>query len=81
MLKLSEIREKEIININNGERMGYVYDFELDLEKGTIIGIVIAGTSKVFSLFGKGEDTIIDWHSITKIGRDAILVDYYKDNI
>lgn len=81
MLKLSEIREKEIININNGERMGYVYDFELDLERGMVLGIVIAGTSKVLSLFGKSEDTVIYWEDVTKIGKDTILVDYDKENI
>lgn len=81
MLKLSEIREKEIININNGERMGYVYDFELDLERGMVLGIVIAGSSKVLSLFGKSEDTVIYWEDVTKIGKDTILVDYDKENI
>ncbi len=81
MLKLSEIREKEIININNGERMGYVYDFELDLDKGIVVGIIIARTSKLLSLFGKSEDVVIYWDDVTKIGKDTILVDYDKDNV
>lgn len=76
MLKLSEIRDKEVININNGERMGYVYDFELDLDQGIIVGIVMSGTSKVLGFFGKSEDLVIDWQSIVKIGTDTILVDY-----
>lgn len=76
MLKLSDIKEKEIININNGERMGYVYDFELDIEKGKIVAIVMSGTSKVLGLFGKNDDIIIDWRSIVKIGTDTILVDF-----
>ena len=76
MLKISEIRDKEIININNGERMGYAFDFELDLEQGIIIGIVMSGTSKVWGLFSKSEDIIIDWRNIIKIGTDTILVDF-----
>lgn len=76
MLKISEIRDKEIININNGERMGYAYDFELDLDQGIIVGIVMSGTSKVLGLFGRSEDIIIDWRRIVKIGTDTILVDY-----
>lgn len=81
MLNLAELREKEIININSGERMGYVYDFELDLERGTITGIVISGGGKMLSLFGKTVDIIIPWDNIRKIGEDIILVDYYNENI
>lgn len=80
MLKISEIREKEIININNGERMGYVYDFELDLEKGRITGIVLSGGGKVLGLFGKTMDIVVDWNNIKKIGTDTILIDF-SDNI
>lgn len=76
MLKISEIRDKEIININNGERMGYAYDFELDLDQGIIVGIIMSGTSKVLGLFGRSEDLIIHWRNIIKIGTDTILVDY-----
>lgn len=76
MLKLSDIREKEIININNGERMGYIYDFELDMEQGRIIGIVMSSTSRVLGLFGKNEDIVINWKDIIKIGTDTILIDF-----
>lgn len=79
MLKLSEIRDKEVININNGERMGYAYDFELDLDQGIIVGIVMSGTSKVLGFFGKSEEIIIEWASIIKIGTDTILVDYNNE--
>lgn len=81
MLKLSDIRQKEIININNGERMGYIYDFELNLEKGYIEAIVLSGSTKVLGLFGKSTDIIIPWSSIAKIGTDTILLDYKFDNI
>ncbi|WP_313757229.1 YlmC/YmxH family sporulation protein [Tissierella sp.] len=79
MLKLSEIREKEIININNGERMGYIDDFELNLEKGCIDSIIINGISKVLGIFGKSSEIAINWNDIIKIGTDTILVDYKSD--
>lgn len=79
MLKLSEIREKEIININTGERMGYVDDFEINLEKGRIDSIVIAGASKVLGFFGKNTEIIINWNEIVRIGTDTILVDYRNE--
>lgn len=76
MLKLSELREKEIININNGERMGYVDDFELNLEEGYIEALVIEGMGKILGIFGKNAEIIIYWNQIIKIGTDTILVDY-----
>ncbi len=79
MLKLSEIREKEIININTGERMGYVDDFEINLEKGRIDSIVIAGAGKVLGFFGKNTEIIINWNEIVRIGTDTILVDYRNE--
>lgn len=81
MLNLSNLREKEIINIHSGERMGYIYDFELDLDLGAITGIVIAGGNKMLNLFGKTTDIIIPWTDITKVGTDIILVDYHDENI
>ncbi|WMM23347.1 YlmC/YmxH family sporulation protein [Tissierella sp. MB52-C2] len=76
MFKLSEIREKEIININNGERIGYADDFELNLEEGYIDGIVVGGMGKMLGLFGKNTEMIIPWNDIVRIGTDIILVDY-----
>lgn len=74
MLKLSDIRDKEVINLFNGERLGYINDFEIDLEKGSLIGIIIPGEGKVMSFFSKTNDLLINWNKIIKIGTDTILV-------
>lgn len=74
MLKLSDIKDKEVINLFNGERLGYIYDFEIDLEKGSLIGIIIPGEGKVMSFFSKTNDLLINWNKIIKIGTDTILV-------
>ncbi|NLW22084.1 MAG: YlmC/YmxH family sporulation protein [Tissierellia bacterium] len=75
MIKLSEMREKEVINIRDGAKIGLIYDFEIDLEKGTITAIVIPSPGKILGIFGKNNDLIIDWKKIVRIGSDAILVD------
>lgn len=74
MLKLSDIKDKEVINLFNGERLGYIYDFEIDLEKGSLIGIILPGEGKVMSFFTKTNDILINWNKIIKIGTDTILV-------
>ncbi len=74
MLKVSDLRDKEVINLYNGQRMGYISDFEVDLEKGTLTGIIIPGDNKVMSFFSKSSDVFIQWNKIEKIGNDTILV-------
>ncbi len=74
MLKVSELRDKEVINLYNGQRMGYISDFEVDLEKGSLVGVIIPGENKVMSFFSKSNDIIIQWNKIVKIGNDTILV-------
>lgn len=76
MLKLSEIREKEVININTGERMGFVDDFEINMEKGYVDALVISSSGKMLGIFTKTADIIIPWNNIVRIGTDTILVDH-----
>lgn len=80
MINLSEMKEKEVINIRNGMKIGFIYDFEIDLEKGEVVAAIIPSYGKVFGIFGKNKDIIIPWQNIFKIGHDIILVDLNDDN-
>lgn len=75
MVKISELKQKEVINLNDGRRLGIVYDVEIDMEKGCIDAIVIPGSGKLLGFFNKESDIVINWSSIKKIGIDVILVD------
>lgn len=75
MVKLSEMREKEVINIRDGAKIGLIYDFEIDLQNGRVTAIVIPGPGKILGIFGKNNDLIVQWKDIIRIGTDAILVD------
>lgn len=70
-----DFRHKEVININNGKRLGYVQDVCADLESGRITSIIVPGNKKLINVFYKGEDIVIDWEKIKCIGEDIILVD------
>ena len=74
--KFSKLREKEVINIRNGKRIGCVSDIELDLNTGRILRLVIPKSGKYFG-FSTGKNTLyIPWQNIEKIGDDTILVRY-----
>ncbi len=75
MTKTSELREREVVNVLDGKRLGLASDLEIEAETGRIKAIIVPGPGKFLWLFGKSEDFIIPWERIKKIGVDVILVD------
>lgn len=72
---VTDMREKEIINLRDGNRLGTVCDVEFDTCSGCIVSLIIFGKGKLFGLLGRGEDMTICWDDIKVIGEDTILVD------
>lgn len=73
--RVGELQKKEVINLVNGKRLGFVYDVELDLEKGTVLSFVVPGHNRFFRLFWKYEEYVIPFEQIKKVGDDIILVE------
>ncbi len=74
MVTISELQVKEIISVENGEKLGHMTDLEIDVDRGRLISIIIGGKGKMMGFLGKDEEIIIPWESILKIGEDVILV-------
>lgn len=72
---ISELRYKEVIDIADGTRYGYIADMEINAQTGSIENIVIHGKPRWFGLLGREPDTVFPWCSITRFGEDIILVD------
>ena len=70
-----DFKHKEVININDGKRLGFVQDVCADLETGRITSIIVPGGKKLMSMFAKEDDIVIEWEKIKCIGDDIILVD------
>lgn len=75
MIKTSDLRQREVINITDGKRLGFVNDLDIDLEEGRVKSIIIPAQGKFFSLFARPGDFVIPWEQIKKIGSDVILVE------
>ncbi len=75
MVKTTDLREKEVINVRDGTRIGFISDLEVNLDKGIIEAIVLPGPGRILGLFGKNQDYVIKWQNIVRIGSDVILVD------
>ena len=50
-----DFRHKEVINIKDGRKLGFVQDVCADLETGKIISIVVPGNTKKFNFFSSRE--------------------------
>ena len=70
-----DFKHKEVVNITNGKRLGYVQDVYADLETGTITHIIVPGSSKIINIFAGNNDIVIPWQKIKCIGEDLILVE------
>lgn len=73
--RIADLRCKEIINVTNGCRFGYVGDVEVDLDSGQICALVVPGRLRLFGLLGREEDRIFPWESVRRFGEDIILVE------
>ena len=73
---LSELRCREIINLCDGARMGYVSDIQFNPDSGQITALIAPETAGVLGLLGRGDDAVIPWESVEKIGEDIIFVRY-----
>ena len=70
---VADLRNKEIINVCDGRRLGCVIDVEFNVCDGKLISLIAQGESKG-GFFGKCEGVRIPWCKIDKISEDIILV-------
>ena len=70
-----DFKHKEVINITDGKRLGYVQDVTADLKTGVITSIIVPGNNKMFNIFRGENEIIIPWEKIKCIGEELILVE------
>jgi YlmC/YmxH family sporulation protein len=75
MSRASEFRQKEVINMSDGKRLGFISDVEVDLESGRIESLVMPGSGRFFGLIGRDNEFVIPWDKVKKVGEDIVLVD------
>lgn len=70
-----DFKHKEVINITDGKRLGFVQDVTADLKSGIITSIIVPGNSKLLNVFSTNNDIVVPWQNIKCIGDDVILVE------
>lgn len=71
---LTDLTEKQVVNLCDGKILGFIVDFKVDICNGRLTAIILPGEGSIFG-FKKCTDIIIPWEKICKIGKDTIIVD------
>lgn len=74
--RITDMHDKEVINVCDGTRLGFVDDVEVDTCTAQIVAIVVYGRNKCFGLLGRESDIVIHWKNIEVIGEETVLVNY-----
>jgi len=76
-MKFSELSGKEIVNLNDGCRLGILAESDLLIDKktGKIKALLVPDMRSHFSFFSDKDFIEIPWECVKKIGNDMIIIE------
>lgn len=77
-MRLSDLQSKDIVNVEDGKRIGNIIDIIID-EQGNMDALVVQ-RNKVLNMFSNKNEIEVKWKQIKKIGEDVILVNIVLPN-
>lgn len=79
-LTYKELKERDVINVNDGRCLGRISDLTLIFPEGRLVGITVPGKNQNFiSRIFDRSSLYIEIKNIIKIGGDVILVKLNSD--
>ena len=73
-MRLSELQNKNLVNVSNGKNIGNIIDVNIDYQSGNIKSFIIESKGSILTFLTKDNDMAVKWNDIQKIGEDVILV-------
>ena len=73
IMTFDELKEKEVINMKDCARLGFIANAAIDVLCGKIVSFTVKDCSCIWGC--KGKEIIVPWECVTKIGTDIIFVD------
>ena len=74
----TDLRHKEVINLQSGRRLGCVSDVELDVRDARLLSILVPREG---GLFRRAPILRIPWACIEHIGDDLIIVNVKEEGV
>ncbi|MDD3392835.1 MAG: YlmC/YmxH family sporulation protein [Bacilli bacterium] len=72
-MRLSDLQNKDVVNINDGKKIGNIIDINIEAD-GKMNSLVVEKGKFFISMFTNSSEIEIKWSQIEKIGEDVILV-------
>ena len=73
-MRISELKQKEVINAEDCKRLGFVGDVDFDMNNGCMIALIVPGPGCFCGFLGREKEYIIPFCDILQVGDDIILV-------
>lgn len=72
-ITFNELRNKEVVNTQDGRKLGRVIDLSMSLG-GQVLGLILPSDKAVFRCVNSNNCLFVPWRNICRIGDDIILV-------
>lgn len=73
-MRLSDLQDKDVINVVDGKKVGNIIDVSLENKTGKMESLIVEKSKFFISMFSNKDEIEIRWEQIEKIGEDVILV-------
>lgn len=80
-MRLSELKQKEVINAEDCRRLGFVGDVDFDMCCGCIKAIIVPGPGCFCGFLGREKEFVIPFCDICQVGDDIILVNVCRKEV
>lgn len=70
-ISYNDLRNKEIVNLSDGSKMGRIVDVIFNSDSGKVIGLVAPGEKRFLK---KADEIFIPLEKVRRIGDDVILI-------
>ena len=80
-MRLYDLKEKEVINVCDCRRLGFVSDVVFEFPSGHIAAFIVPGPGHICGIFGLDTEYVIPFSCVRQIGGDIILVDVKVEEI
>ena len=76
-ISYNDLRNKEVVNLCDGVKMGHIIDIVFNSESGKVVGVMVPGEKKIFK---KSGELFIPLEKIRRIGDDVVLIRFDLSN-
>ena len=73
-MRISELKQKEVINVKDCKRLGFVGDVDFDMKTGCMLAIIVPGPGCICGFLGREKEFVIPFEDVCQMGDDIVLV-------